>query len=1015
VFFKQRRGKLEQLVRVSITVPRAGSYELIVSGKDWRRACPLRDVPEGRSVQELLLPDVREKARVSCTLRKGGKDVSAPRNVVWKPGRHWQVHLANHAHFDPGYTDLASNVMRNYLGDLDNIVRFCRDTADYPEDAKYRYVIEQSWVLLHYLKHRGRREQKAIIKLLREGRLEVNAFLANMVTELMGAEQMARLVYGAFGLRRRYGIPVTSAANVDIPGLSWSTMTLLAKCGVRYFAATFPTYFRWGSTRYHAFWDETRIQPNDIPTVYRWEGPTGDTALCYSGGQGASGSVDLSLRSVEQYLEWCEKHGYPYDCLQYMIMGGWSDNALARPEYSDSVRRHNSRWAFPRYILSTNKMFFEQLEAEAGDTPPTYRGELPGTDYPIGALSTAKETAMARTCHDFTPSAEKFATVASAVSDCPCQRRYLDEAYDYLNYADEHVWGVASPVGPAQEAALIEQKTYAHLATALTHDVHTKVQNKIVDSIARKRDGQYVVVFNPLSWSRTDVVREPISPFRPCSTPMKPVDTPDGIRHTSGYGLGRDPQDFDHGFVEKPFRIVDVTTGRTAPHQLVELSSARAPTRHAPQRYSRGFGEPAHRWDVQFLAPDVPAMGYKLFKVERAKSRPRPSSALRVTRTSLENRFFKVKVDPDTGAVVSVLDKETGRELVDQRSGRTLNEVIGRSIVTGRVEKQGKARVEVGMRGPVSASIVVHGDAPGCPRRTQEIVLYRDLKRIDLATRLLKDGDASRELFVAFPFDVRKPRFRYETPFAVVRYLEDQMPGSNSDYATAQHWADVSNGEHGITWCAVDAPQVMFGKLWPGYLSPAHRGVMVPGFVHAFETDPAKIKKGHLYSFIITNNFCTNFHPSQVDDVLFRYSFRPHAGDWRRGDAQRFGWGVCHPLNAVFVSGAGAGTLPASDGFIQVDSPDVNVLTVKRSERGDGIVVRLADLSGEGARARVSLPWWRIERAYVTSIAEERLSAISHTRHAFEIELGTWDVVTVELCGRGKQGRITQVSGGRRA
>ena len=67
-------------------------------------------------------------------------------------------------------------------------------------------------------------------------------------------------------------------------------------------------------------------------------------------------------------------------------------------------------------------------------------------------------------------------------------------------------------------------------------------------------------------------------------------------------------------------------------------------------------------------------------------------------------------------------------------------------------------------------------------------MLYSGLKRIDFNNRILKDADGSRRFYIAFPFDVEKPRFRFEGPLNVIRPVEDQLPGTTTDYYAAQHW-----------------------------------------------------------------------------------------------------------------------------------------------------------------------------------------------------------------------------------
>ena len=67
-----------------------------------------------------------------------------------------------------------------------------------------------------------------------------------------------------------------------------------------------------------------------------------------------------------------------------------------------------------------------------------------------------------------------------------------------------------------------------------------------------------------------------------------------------------------------------------------------------------------------FLAAAVPALGYKLYAIKpSAKERAAPVD---IRGNILENEFYRVTLDPSSGAIASVFDKQLGRELVDSSS-----------------------------------------------------------------------------------------------------------------------------------------------------------------------------------------------------------------------------------------------------------------------------------------------------------------------------------------------------------
>ena len=258
-----------------------------------------------------------------------------------------------------------------------------------------------------------------------------------------------------------------------------------------------------------------------------------------------------------------------------------------------------------------------------------------------------------------------------------------------------------------------------------------------------------------------------------------------------------------------------------------------------------------------------------------------------LTDKSIENRFFKVTLNPETGTVASIYDKELGIELVDKNAPHQVNQLITRWIKTGKEESPKIATIRKGQNGPVYASLVVSTSGAGCPQLTQEIILYDKIKRIDFSNRVLKDMTPTQEVYFAFPFKMDNPDFRFEGPLSVIKPLRDQFPGSNSNYYSVQHWADVSDGKTGITFSPVDAHLVMFGGLNTSEISQAHHGVTPVTFGAPFVTE---MKKGHMYSFVMNSNFRTNMPPAQLGDILFRYSVTSHKGNWIEGRPRDFGW-----------------------------------------------------------------------------------------------------------------------------
>ena len=396
------------------------------------------------------------------------------------------------------------------------------------------------------------------------------------------------------------------------------------------------------------------------------------------------------------------------------------------------------------------------------------RGDLPGTDYPVCATCTPKETGLNRNTHDDLLAAEKWATIADlVVKDYDYPRRVIAETYRQVFNYDEHCWGMWSPGGPAQAGCWSEKGGFAYRAAALTHDLAVKASNRIVDQIDLPDEGYSVIVFNPLSWERTDIVRAPLRIWQPHGTPLHvvpPEQDDEGPRLVLGGAIGRGIVDLPSEIVEKSFELVDLHTGKRVDYQIIRTTEPGAAVPWAPEGVATG-----NMTELVFVADSLPAMGYRSYGIRPCDQWPHFANTSVATEEVLENGFFRLEIDGERGVVSSLFDKELGRELVDAEAPHGFGQLIVRDCGTGEEEASHRpTSVSLVQDGPILSQIRLQTAASCCPRVTVEITLYHNIKRVDLNARILRDSTPTKEVFFAFPFHVEKPRFHFEAPNAVI-------------------------------------------------------------------------------------------------------------------------------------------------------------------------------------------------------------------------------------------------------
>jgi alpha-mannosidase len=434
-------------------------------------------------------------------------------------------------------------------------------------------------------------------------------------------------------------------------------------------------------------------------------------------------------------------------------------------------------------------------------------------------------------------------------------------------------------------------------------------------------------------------------------------------------------------------RLVEFTLARN--QQLVEVASNQpVPVEELPA------GGGARR--VRFLAADVPAMGYRSYAIRQAQA---PAAAPPAeSAATLENAWYRVTLDPASGAIRGVFDKELGRELVDAANPYRFNQYLN---VTGNQDSRNRSALSTKIVPPPELEIHaasggklisvaktawgsvarLESSAPNTPRIATEIVLLDGQKRIEITNRLQKTAAPSGEWgYFAFPFAMDRPQFRYEIQNGVVNPAKDTLPGGSREWQTVQHWAAVDQDDVTAAVVPVDAPLVAFGDViryrWPKEFGD---------------------RKAVIFSHVLQR-------AAPGPELTFRYVVT----SGRRLQAatlSRVGWDAMSPFETnELVREDKVGNPPrplgaAEGSFLEVDHPGVVLVTWKRAEDGAGTILRFAETSGQAASVRVTTPLLRVERAWMANSVEENQQALAVTPDGFGFNARPFSVVTVRVEG----------------
>ena len=219
LFRRMEDGILSQVLRLVVQAESAaGDVTFTVSDGDTTLARARVRIDDGRTLVHLFVPEVYEPRTFGLRVEaRGGEPFEA--GVEIRPQRKWSVFLVHHSHLDIGYTDTQGSVRQHHLQYLDSVLDLVSATDDWPEDAKFRWNVEATWPLLHWIKNRPERDRSRFFDRVREGRIEICALPFSMHTEAYSIDELARQIRFADELRERGSFCSVEHPLVDVVAL----------------------------------------------------------------------------------------------------------------------------------------------------------------------------------------------------------------------------------------------------------------------------------------------------------------------------------------------------------------------------------------------------------------------------------------------------------------------------------------------------------------------------------------------------------------------------------------------------------------------------------------------------------------------------------------------------------------------------------------------------------------------------------------------------------------------------
>jgi alpha-mannosidase len=677
---------------------------------------------------------------------------------------------------------------------------------------------------------------------------------------------------------------------------------------------------------FHLGSNPTNVQVQ-TPRIFWWEGPDGSRVLTMF-----SSGYDSGLLPPPDW---------PHRTWLAMVMSGDNEGPHTAEQVAQWTKQIRDKFPNAGITMGSMDDFVKSFLAEDPQLP-IVRGTM-SDSWIHGPMSSPKAASELMRIRPLVRATEalrtqnkiwgvKFRDISEPVADA------------YMNSLrwSEHTWGLANQ---HFVPSLHGEDFYANYAAGLTPnyrhmeasweehdrfamDIRNQVVPTLYDDLNTLAEhvnvpGTRVVVYNPLPWKRDGVVQFAL-PFM--------------------------------GSVQSCRTAKDVDTGELSPLQ--------------------SWGADSHR-NGEFVAKAVPPMGYRTYVFVAETKTVESRIAIEAAANTVENAFFKVLLDPNRGRIKSIVDKTTGREMVDAAAphgfGSYLYQQFDREECDAYVNQYvlppyhgshrritakhnyvpqsaehvdfspGPLKLEITRLAHAVVARLIPAMPAGQPAHTASlsVTLYEDLPCIDVQLNVINHPATENPEagWLCLPLNVEQPRFHIKGPGSIFDPATDVLNGSNFAYFWTQGGlAVLDDHESGVGVALPDCPAVSLGT--PG----SYR------FIAQWDRP-----KSHVYVNLFNNQWNTNFRSFWQGDLTVR------ARLWtidRYAPEKNLTTPLTETLTPLLAGACnyGTGALPSTASGVSLSRKGVLLTAFGPNPDGQGTLLRVWEDAGQSGPLTIALP-----------------------------------------------------------
>lgn len=716
------------------------------------------------------------------------------------------LYFIHHSHTDVGYSHLQAEVEKIHTKNIYDALKMIEETRNLPEEARFKWNVEALWDVENFMQKASPEDIQSFVKAVKEGSIGLSAMYANILTGLSQPEELFHYTEYAQKLEKKYGLSVKSAMMSDVPGFAWSLVPALAASGVKYFSSG-PNYL--GKSNPYLGDRVGHFVKNWGDRPVWWESPSGkEKILFWTAGRG--------------YSSW---HGvHPGDVFE--------NGQKKIAEYLEDLTRTNYPYEMVQWrynIVADNGPIDPSVSKFVDEWNKKY-------ESPKIVLSTNEKM--------FETFEKRYGSQIPTVKG------------DISPYWEDGAMSTAKEEGINRNSSLkLQQLTTLYSMI----DPGKYNADKFYDA------WRNVILFHEHTWGAFNSITAPDLPFVIDQWKVKKQFSLDG--NTLAHTLEEDLLKPISGSSSKNIAVFNTSSwARSGAVTISDMADGNA------VQDSKGNQIPVQKLTdgkAVFMASDIPPLGSAVYKVIGKEAKT--ASPFVISDTRISNGKVTVEWDVNTGSITKFTDNTT-----INHAGNFNNQGLNSYwYVPGSNPEEAVSSTNVKVRvlenGPVMAKVSLTSEAPGASKLERIITLFAGSDEVSLENIVEKTPVRTKEsVHFGFPFNTEFKNITVDAGYGNMKYLTDQLPGSNMDYWYSRRWLDASSAKKGIQWMMIETPLMEASAMIDER--------MVIDSAHKRWKDKGVSGTTNWFSYAMNNYWHTNYKADQEGPVHYHYALRPHDG-----------------------------------------------------------------------------------------------------------------------------------------